>query len=253
MSEILGMTRFREHFKSFSDNYVLIGGSACSILMNESSLSYRTTKDFDLVLCVEALSHEFVNHFWDFIKEGEYSTVHKSSGEKCFYRFTEPKNNSYPYMLEILSDKVDIHGERAPGSIIPMKVNEEIVSLSAILLNKEYYAFIMGLKRVVEDIMIADHYVIIPLKARAFLELSERKARGERIQSDDIKKHRNDIYRLTQLLPLRVLEDVPEIVSKDIRAFVEQAYDDDLLLRQIGVDILTMTDIKDTLMLVYCP
>ena len=40
-------------------------------------------------------------------------------------------------MLEILSRKPSILTEREPGSIIPMILEEEIVSLSAILLNEE--------------------------------------------------------------------------------------------------------------------
>lgn len=252
MAEVIGISKFREHFKVYTDNYVLIGGSACSLLMDEAGLDYRATKDLDLVLCVEALSEVFVKHFWEFIKLGEYASVHKSTGKKCFYRFTEPKDKSFPFMIEILSDQVDIYDEIAPGAIIPIRLEEEIVSLSAILLNKVYYEFIMGLKRVIEDITIADHHVIIPLKARAFLDLTERKANRETIRGDDIKKHKNDIYRLTQLLTGEPLGNVPTIVSDDIRSFVEQIADSDELLKQIGIEVLTMSDIKETLLAVYC-
>jgi hypothetical protein len=41
---------------------------------------------------------------------------------------------------------------------------------------------------------------LIPLKARAWLDLSERKTNGEPIDSRDIRKHGNDVLRLSQLL-----------------------------------------------------
>lgn len=102
---IKGLSKFREHFSDYKDNYVLIGGSACSILMDEAGLPFRATKDLDIVLCLEALTVEFVNAFWEFIRLGRYSTIKKSSGNKCFYRFTEPTENDFPYMIELLSDQ----------------------------------------------------------------------------------------------------------------------------------------------------
>ena len=42
--------------------------------------------------------------------------------------------------------------------------------------------------------------MLVPFKARAFLDLSDRKARGEPVDSQHIKKHRNDVVRLVQLL-----------------------------------------------------
>ena len=72
---IRGLAIFREHFSEYKDSYVLIGGSACSLLMENAGLEYRVTKDLDIVLCIEALSKEFVEHFWDFVKNGNYKTM----------------------------------------------------------------------------------------------------------------------------------------------------------------------------------
>jgi hypothetical protein len=38
------------------------------------------------------------------------------------------------------------------------------------------------------------------LKARAWLDLTERKNNGVSIDEKDIKKHRNDVFRLLQIL-----------------------------------------------------
>ena len=41
---------------------------------------------------------------------------------------------------------------------------------------------------------------LIPFKIRAWLDLSARRQKGEKIDSKDIRKHRNDILQLTVLL-----------------------------------------------------
>ena len=42
---------------------------------------------------------------------------------------------------------------------------------------------------------------LIPLKARAWLDLTARRDRGEKIDSKDIDKHRTDVFRLAATLP----------------------------------------------------
>ncbi len=212
----------------------------------------RVTKDLDIVLCIEALSKEFVEHFWDFVKNGHYKTIKKSTGDKCFYRFTDPDNKEYPVMLEILSRKPSILTEREPGSIIPMILEEEIVSLSAILLNEEYYQFIMNLRFEIDGLIVADERCLIPLKARAWLDLKQRKQDGEAVRSRDIKKHKNDIYRMTQLLTNISIENVPKLISDDIQLFVENIEDKDILLKQLRIENLTIAIISKRLVQVYC-
>lgn len=46
---VRGLDVFREHFRAFSDRYVLIGGTACEIVMREAGLGFRVTKDLDIV------------------------------------------------------------------------------------------------------------------------------------------------------------------------------------------------------------
>lgn len=42
---VRGLNRFKAHFESFSDRYVLIGGTACSLAMEEVGLEFRATRD----------------------------------------------------------------------------------------------------------------------------------------------------------------------------------------------------------------
>lgn len=71
---------FSLHFQSFNNQYILIGGTATKILLDEAGLpNTRTTKDLDIVLCIESLTIEFVQHFWKFIRAGEYECWRKSN------------------------------------------------------------------------------------------------------------------------------------------------------------------------------
>lgn len=67
---VRGLDMFRTWFGKFPDQYVLIGGTAASLVMNDAGVDFRQTKDLDVVLHVEALSSEFVATFWEFVRAG---------------------------------------------------------------------------------------------------------------------------------------------------------------------------------------
>lgn len=98
---VRGVARFREHFAGFEDHYVLIGGAACDLAMLEAGLDFRATKDLDIVLCVEVLDAAFVRAFWEFVQNGVYQNRQKSTGKRLFYRFHDPEDDSFPWMLEL--------------------------------------------------------------------------------------------------------------------------------------------------------
>jgi len=100
-------------------------------------------------------------------------------------------------------------------------VEQEDVSLSAILLNEAYYEALKENKYTIDGITIIDEKILIPFKARAFIDLSERRKRGEKVKGDDIKKHRNDVFRLAQLLPTDALLEVSEPIKKDLVSFLD--------------------------------
>ena len=61
---VRGIDVFREHFKGFENQYVLIGGAACDILFARNNSQFRATRDLDMVLIVEVLTPEFGEKFW---------------------------------------------------------------------------------------------------------------------------------------------------------------------------------------------
>ena len=61
---------------------------------------------------------------------------------------------------------------------------------------------------------------MLPLKARAWLDLTARRAQGEGIDSRNIKKHKNDVFRLVAVLSPAETEGVPEAIKDDLRSFL---------------------------------
>lgn len=47
---VRGIDSFREWFRDYEDQYAIIGGTACDLLMTDGGLDFRATKDIDLVL-----------------------------------------------------------------------------------------------------------------------------------------------------------------------------------------------------------
>ena len=134
---IKGLEIFKAFFRDFQDQYVLIGGAACDIVFNEANLTFRATKDLDVVLIVEAITPDFGRRFWDFVREGGYENRAKSNGMPQFYRFDKPKAPEYPYMIELFARSDSVFDNETLGCR-PLHLGDEISSLSAILLNNDY-------------------------------------------------------------------------------------------------------------------
>ena len=103
---VSGFTKFKERFQGFENQYVIIGGTACDLIMENEELPFRATKDVDIVLIVESITAKFGRQFWEYVKEAGYEHLNKSTGNAQFYRFTSPKSKEYPYMIEIFSRNV---------------------------------------------------------------------------------------------------------------------------------------------------
>lgn len=60
---VTGFTKFKERFHGFEEQYVVIGGTACDLLMENEDMVFRATKDIDIVLIVESITAEFGKAF----------------------------------------------------------------------------------------------------------------------------------------------------------------------------------------------
>jgi hypothetical protein len=141
---VRGLDRFVAHFAAYQDRYVLIGGAALFVAMENAGLEFRVTKDLDIVLCLETLDTEFTCAIWDFVRAGGYEIGQRSGGKPTFYRFLNPADSAYPQMIELFARRPDLIEPPAEFHVVPIPVSEEVSSLSAILLEDDYYQFVMG-------------------------------------------------------------------------------------------------------------
>ena len=74
---VSGFTKFKERFQGFENQYVIIGGTACDLIMENEDLPFRATKDVDIVLIVESITAEFGRQFWEYVKEAGYEHLKK--------------------------------------------------------------------------------------------------------------------------------------------------------------------------------
>ena len=250
---IRGIDSFREWFKGYEDGYTIIGGAACDLLMTDEGLEFRATKDLDLVLIVEAIDTAFGKRFWEFVVAAGYEHRNKSTGEPQFYRFTNPQIQDYPLMIELFARKPDAIVLPENAVLTPLPVDDDISSLSAILLNDDYYEFLKRGRVRISEVTILDAPFMIPFKAKAWMDLSERKEAGEQVDTKNIKKHKNDVFRLTELLDQnqQPLSFLPDTVKRDMREFIERMKSEDVDLKQLGIRNKTKQMILEQLKVIY--
>jgi hypothetical protein len=223
-------------FKDFQEHYVLIGGVACYLNMEEAGIDFRATKDLDIVLCAESLDAAFIAHFWTFVKAGGYQNQQKSTGGKQFYRFDKPTTEGYPFMLELFSRMPDQLNLAGDAQLTPIPAGAEISSLSAILLTDDYYRCLQNGTIVIDNIPVLSAEFILPYKARAWIDLNRRKHEGQLVDSKVIKKHRNDVFRLSVLLAPTQRVDVAESIKQDVAAFLNaMTIEEGLNLKDLGI------------------
>lgn len=248
---VRGLDRFREHFAGYSDHYVLIGGTAATLTMNEAGLPFRATKDLDILIVVEALDAAFGERMWQFVKDGGYKTRQTSGEHARVYRFQDPANHAYPQMIELFSRRLDDLPIGDDANLTPLPIDEAVSSLSAILLDDNYYDFVMQGRRQAEELTWIEADRLIPLKASAWLNLSARAAAGEQIDAKNIRKHFNDVFRLSQLLAGEQRIALPETVAQQLGEFLTRANQEHVDLKSLKIAGPGQAEILTRLRVVY--
>lgn len=248
---VRGLDRFRDHFREYIDRYVLIGGTACELVMDAVGLQFRATKDIDIVLCIDDVDADFTRAFWDFIKEGQYQSQECSEGKPQFYRFQKPLADGFPVMLELFSRAPDALTLSEEAHLTPIPIDDEVSSLSAILLDNDYYAWVQAGTQIIDGLPVVGAEHLIPLKARAWLDLRIRSNAGDHVNSRDIKKHRNDVLRLSQIADPEADVNPSEQVTTDMNEFLNLLPEEQIDLKTLGLRASSITDVVTTLRSLY--
>ena len=232
---IQGLDFFRDYFKEFKDDYIIIGGLATAMNMHELGFVFRATKDIDLVVVTKD-NEIFLKRLLLFIKEAKYQTKQRTnnSNRKNLFRFLNSDNKNYPEQIELFASYSEDSVLIKDNTIIPIKTPQYYDYLSAILLNGDYYNLLLKYTAVVNGLHIATPEVLIPLKAHAYLNLTT-------VGSSSAKKHLNDIVKLATILDEEkqvILDGLPKEDMQKIIPVVSNLKDDRVkqLLKSVGIN-----------------
>ena len=248
---VKGLELFRDHFAEHSDCYILIGGTACDLAMTDFGVEFRATKDLDIVLSIEMIDASFGKSFWDFVQAGGYEICETDADKRNFYRFQKPTNPDYPAMLELFSRVPDTLKIAEGTTLTPIPMDDDVSSLSAILLDDAYYDWIHDGKIEIEGVPTIGPVHLIPLKAKAWLDLSDRKAAGNRVDSRDIKKHVNDVFRLFGIIEPESKTPLVDSMQADMMLFLDRVKEIKIDLKAFGLEKSSLESVLNSLREIY--
>ena len=197
---VKGLETFRKAMQPYKEHFVIIGGTACDIRLTGTAMIPRATDDIDIIVVIDRLTDEFVTAIWRFVKDGNYKPGKRTSkqGQSVYalYRFIlQDDSLDYPKKIEILSRHSDLLEEPSDFHIEPIP-DDENHSLSAIIMDDDFYDFTIHQANEEDGLMVANNLALIVLKMNAYLNLLAERAAGHQVNSDDIKKHRSDVLKL---------------------------------------------------------
>ena len=166
------------------------------------------------------------------------------------YRFLDGKDG-YPEMIELLSRHPDVLGEPKGFVIEPIPTDEDVSSLSAIIMDDDYYHFTIAHSQLTDGIRHANSAALIALKPRAHLNLMADKRDGKHVNTKDIKKHRSDVLKNVVIMTEDNIE-APASIVVCIREFVASIREDwttlaEPLSKSLGQDEAFVTGLLDQL------
>jgi hypothetical protein len=92
---------------------------------------------------------------------------------------------------------------------------------------------------------------LIPLKAKAYLDLHQRNAAGGRVDSKDLKKHKNDVFRLYQTLSMDMRIQLPDPIAADFQRFLDDSIQKPPDLKNLGIKNTSVDVILQNLKTIY--
>ena len=216
---VRGFEIFREYFRDFTDRFMLIGGTACELNLSDFG-GFRSTKDIDILILLENMNASFASAFHNFLLAGKYKCYVSKDGKRHFYRFLDPDGKNFPQQIELLSRS--LIPEHKDLKFTPLSKDQYIRSMSAIILSEDYYNFGISHRTVKQEIPCLDSKALLVFKTAAYLNLRQQKSLdASSVRSDDILKHRNDVFRLLGTLVIDSPASVPDSIRSNLKKFIE--------------------------------
>ena len=249
-----GLDKFREYMSGFRSHYVVIGGLATVLTLEERGLPARATKDVDMIIICQPETKFYMKRFWEFIKAGGYKLWQPDEKEEthpCFYRFIKPESRDFPSQIELFSKVPEYIDVPEDVHIVHIPMEGYTSSFSAIIMDEAYYDFAISHSEVVGDIRILNAEALIVLKAIAYMENLHRKEEGVAVDQKNIDKHKKDIYRLAYVFDGSERFEVNDTIKEQLRGFVSEVeknpIDGKYMLRGQGIPPMPMFEFVNLL------
>lgn len=220
---VRGLERLVDFFSGWKSSFAVIGGCACSQWCEDNAVRFRSTQDIDMVLLLEAKSSGFFARFWEYVRRGQYILERRpGDGSTVLFRFERPETGvNFPKKIELLTGVSNL---AIPEDIriVHLKADGERYSLSAILLQNEYYNLVSsGCAETRNGMPTVRPDVLVLLKAKACLNLLGEKQAGRFVADYDLKKHRNDVFQLAYLFRGRYDGELAKLIKDDLAEFLQ--------------------------------
>ena len=192
-TDYIGLSHFQDYCKDFGEHYVVVGGFATIMLLDKELQDHgKATFDIDLVL-LTTTSVEMSKKIKEYVQEGEYTIQIGDKDQYRYYRFIEPKKENFAKEIELFASNENDLNLDDNQRIIPIDPEEGLYSLSAIMLDPEYFNMIKD--NVEKDLRApcTNTQATIMLKISAFNDL-------KKTGNKKWRKHRSDILKLSLLL-----------------------------------------------------
>ena len=193
-TDYAGLSHFQKYCKEFDEQYVVVGGFATIMLLDEElgEGHGKATFDIDLVLLTNN-SVELAQRIKQYITDGKYDIQVGEKEQYKYYRFNNPKEENFAKEIELFAsneNKLELDDKQR---ILPIDPEEGLYSLSAIMLDPEYFEMIKNNVNKSGAAPCTNTQATIMLKMSAFYDLKKREDKKK-------KKHRRDILKLSLLL-----------------------------------------------------
>lgn len=224
-----------------NDHFFLIGGHAVAIHLEKLGLTFRATKDFDIVLITKINDSSFSKQLEKMLISGEYKNKFRNN-KKTAYRFENPISNAYPKIIEFFVEEGQF-----PESLdkrlakLNIEVHEDMIS--AIVLDKDVFEFAKRHVVIVDRLPVVEINGLIALKTLAYFK-NRNLYEQDLVDENDYQKHRKDIIRLLSVVQNKEpINDLPESLSKLAKDFVNILKESTSTAKEYNVNLKDLIEI----------
>ncbi len=139
--------------------------------------------------------------------------------------------SDYPFKLELSSRRPDFLSEETQQRIAPFPFDDQTSSLSAFIMDEDYYNFLNENRVLIETLPYASVDCLMVLKAKAWLSLSAKK-KEVHVDQEKVNKHKNDFFRLYLYHSPGLLE-LSNVIQADMAEFLQRMEGENVDLKSL--------------------